>query len=50
MMKILMALIAIAGLVYLIARDTWRMTLNTTNYEISVSFILFLTGLVLFWC
>ena len=49
MTKFLIALIALSGLIYLIAHDTWRMTLDTSNYEISVSFILFLTGLVVLW-
>ncbi len=49
MTKILIKLIVLGGLIYWIARDTWRMTLSTTDYEISVSFILFLTALVVLW-
>ncbi len=49
MTKFLIKLIALAVVVYLIARDTWRVTLNTSTYEISVSFVLFLAVLVLLW-
>ena len=49
MTKFLLTLIGIAVLTFLIANDTWRITLDTTNYEISFSFILCLTTLFLFW-
>ena len=49
MTKILISLITIAGLIYLISRDTWHMILDTPNYQISVSFVLFLTSLLLLW-
>ncbi len=49
MSKFLFTLISLAVLVFFIMRDTWRVTLDTANYQISVSFILFVTGLVLLW-
>ena len=49
MTKFLIGLVAVVGLVYLIAHDTWRITLDTTNYQISISFIMFLAGLALLW-
>ncbi len=49
MTKFLIKLIALAGVVYLIARDTWRVTLNTSNYEITISFVLFLVALIFLW-
>ena len=49
MTKFLIKLIVLTGIVYLIAHDPWLITLNTTNYEISISFVLFLVGLALLW-
>ena len=49
MIKFLIKLAILAGLIYWIACDTWRLTLDTTNYEISVSFVLFVVVLLLLW-
>ncbi len=50
MTKFLLTLIGLAILTVLIVQDTWRLTLNTEGYEISVSFVLFVVMLfVLLW-
>ena len=49
MTKFLIGLFSIAGLVYLIAHDSWKITLETADYQISVSFILFVTALLFLW-
>ena len=46
MTKFLIKLAILAGLIYWIACDAWRVTLDTSGYEFSVSFILFLTMLI----
>ena len=45
MNKILWILIGLAVLVILVFNDPWRVTLDTTTYTISMSFILFLFGI-----
>lgn len=49
MNKFLFALIGFAALIFLITNDTWRVTLDTSDYQVSVSFVLFLVGLFLLW-
>ena len=47
MNKILSALIGLAILIVLIVNDSWRITLETSSYEISLSFVLFVTGVIM---
>lgn len=49
MTKFLLALIGCAVIVFLVANDTWQVILSTTNYKVSVSFVLFIVGLFVLW-
>ena len=47
MNKVLLTLIGVVILIILIVNDTWRLTLNTADYTVSISFVV---GIVLLFC
>ena len=49
MNKLLFIIVAAVLLFFWVANDAWHMTLSTADYEITVSFVLFVVFVVLIW-
>ena len=50
MTKFLLTVIGLAVIGFLIIQDKWRVVFDTTNYQVSISFVLFVVGLfVVLW-